>query len=508
MEAAKELTGKELTTHQFSFQLLDADKKVLQTKQNDTNGKIYFDAIEYTEIGEHEYIIKEVDDVKDTDQTITYDQTEYQVTVKVEDKNGQLVATPTYAGNAVFKNAYKPAAGSVVLEAEKELIGKELSVGQFDFELVDNKGAVLQTKQNDGSGNIYFDAIAYDKAGTYEYIIKEVKGTDSTITYDQREYKVSVKVEDKAGKLIATPTYEKEAVFKNTYKPAAGSVVLKAAKELTGKELRANQFDFELLNSKGEVLQTKSNHANGEITFEALTYDKAGRYEYTILEVIPTDKENGITYDDTEYKVTVTVEDKGGVLEAKEVYENTKTGDIPTFNNLYTPEKKVPAGEILLKKVDSKTGKTLADAEFKLVDAKDQPVSGQEKIVTGEDGTIFIKGLADGSYKLIETKAPTGYQLDETPIEFTVKDNQPSKKEISKENSRVNLPNTGNSSNTHTNNGGTNTQTTYRNQAGSSSATSRRLPSTGSIRNNKLIILGLFFLSVVILVVFGKRKKV
>ena len=619
LEAAKELTGKELTTHQFSFQLLDADKKVLQTKQNDTNGKIYFDAIEYTEIGEHEYIIKEVDDVKDTDQTITYDQTEYQVTVKVEDKNGQLVATPTYAGNAVFKNAYKPAAGSVVLEAEKELIGKELSVGQFDFELVDNKGAVLQTKQNDGNGNVYFDAIAYDKAGTYEYVIKEVKGTDGTITYDQTEYKVSVKVEDKAGhliatptyekeaifkntytpaagsvvleaekelvgkelsvgqfdfelvdskgavlqtkqndgsgniyfdaiaydkagtyeyiikevkgtdstiiydqteykvnvkvedkagKLIATPTYEKEAIFKNTYKPAAGSVVLKAAKELTGKELRANQFDFELLNSKGEVLQTKSNHANGEITFEALTYDKAGRYEYTILEVIPTDKENGITYDDTEYKVTVTVEDKGGVLEAKEVYENTKTGDIPTFNNLYTPEKKVPAGEILLKKVDSKTGKTLADAEFKLVDAKDQPVSGQEKIVTGEDGTIFIKGLADGSYKLIETKAPTGYQLDETPIEFTVKDNQPSKKEISKENSRVNLPNTGNSSNTHTNNGGTNTQTTYRNQAGSSSATSRRLPSTGSIRNNKLIILGLFFLSVVILVVFGKRKKV
>ena len=619
LEAAKELTGKELTTHQFSFQLLDADKKVLQTKQNDTNGKIYFDAIEYTEIGEHEYIIKEVDDVKDTDQTITYDQTEYQVTVKVEDKNGQLVATPTYAGNAVFKNAYKPAAGSVVLEAEKELIGtelsvgqfdfelvdskgavlqtkqndgngnvyfdaiaydkagtyeyvikevkgtdgtitydqseykvsvkvedkaghliatptyekeaifkntytpaagsvvleaekeligKELSVGQFDFELVDSKGAVLQTKQNDGSGNIYFDAIAYDKAGTYEYIIKEVKGTDSTIIYDQTEYKVNVKVEDKAGKLIATPTYEKEAIFKNTYKPAAGSVVLKAAKELTGKELSADQFDFELLNSKGEVLQTKSNHANGEITFEALTYDKAGRYEYTILEVIPTDKENGITYDDTEYKVTVTVEDKGGVLEAKEVYENTKTGDIPTFNNLYTPEKKVPAGEILLKKVDSKTGKTLADAEFKLVDAKDQPVSGQEKIVTGEDGTIFIKGLADGPYKLIETKAPSGYQLDETPIEFTVKDNQPSKKEISKENSRVNLPNTGNSSNTHTNNGGTNTQTTYRNQAGSSSATSRRLPSTGSIRNNGLIILGLFFLSVVILVVFGKRKKV
>ena len=619
LEAAKELTGKELTTHQFSFQLLDADKTVLQTKQNDTNGKIYFDAIEYTEIGDHEYIIKEVDDVKGTDQTITYDQTEYQVTVKVEDKNGQLVATPTYAGNAVFKNAYKPTAGSVVLEAEKELIGKELSVGQFDFELVDSKGAVLQTKQNDGNGNVYFDAIAYDKAGTYEYIIKEVKGTDgtitydqteykvsvkvednagqliatptyekeaifkntytpaagsvvleaekeligkelsvgqfdfelvdskgtvlqtkqndgngnvyfdaiaydkagtyeyvikeikgtdSTITYDQTEYKVSVKVEDKAGKLIATPTYEKEAIFKNTYKPAAGSIVLKAAKELTGKELSADQFDFELLNSKGEVLQTKSNHANGEITFEALTYDQAGSYEYTISEVIPTEKETGITYDDTEYKVTVTVEDKGGVLEAQETYENVKTGEVPIFKNLYTPEKRVPAGEILLKKIDSKTGKTLADAEFKLVDAKDQPVSGQEKIVTGEDGTIFIKGLADGAYKLIETKAPTGYQLDETPIEFTVKDNLPSKKEISKENSRVNLPNTGNSSNTHANNGGTNTQTTYRNQAGSSSATSRRLPSTGSIRSNGLIILGLFFLSVIILVVFGKRKKV
>ena len=157
-----------------------------------------------------------------------------------------------------------------------------------------------------------------------------------------------------------------------------------------------------------------------KVSFDKIDYDKAGTYEYTISEVIPAEKETGITYDDTEHKVTVTVEEKAGELEAVAKYEGTESNEIPTFKNSFTPEKKVPAGEILLKKLDSKTGRTLAEAEFKVVDEKGQPVAGQEKIVTGEDGSIFIKGLTDGNYQLIETKAPKGYQIDETPIEFSV----------------------------------------------------------------------------------------
>ncbi|MDT2477696.1 SpaA isopeptide-forming pilin-related protein [Enterococcus avium] len=163
----------------------------------------------------------------------------------------------------------------------------------------------------------------------------------------------------------------------------------------------------------------------------------------------------------------------------------------------------MPTGELLLKKIDSKTGRTLANAEFKLVDDKGQVVAGKEKIVTGEDGSIFIKGLADGEYQIIETKAPDGYLIDETPIKFSVKNNQPSKKEINQENDPLKLPETGNSSNKNTN-----VQTTYRNATGKRTTVSKRLPSTGSIQSKGLVILGLFFLAMFGLVVFGKRKNI
>ncbi|MFQ7914068.1 MAG: Spy0128 family protein [Enterococcus avium] len=508
LEAKKELDGRSLKADEFSFNL--KGDNVDQMKKNNADGKILFDQIDYDKAGTYEYTISEMIPA-DKETGLTYDEAVYKVTVTVVEEAGKLKAKVDYesleAGEIpTFKNAYKALPGSIQLEAKKELDGRSLKADEFSFNLKGDN--VDQMKKNNADGKILFDQIDYDKAGTYEYTISEMIPADKEtgLTYDEAVYKVTVTVVEEAGKLKAKVDYESlEAgeipTFKNAYKALPGSIQLEAKKELDGRSLKADEFSFNL---KGDnVDQTKKNAADGKVTFDEITYDKAGTYEYTISEAIPTDKETGVTYDDTKYKVTVIVKEKAGMLEAAATYENLEAGELPIFRNLYTPEKEVPTGELLLKKIDSKTGRTLANAEFKLVDDKGQVVAGKEKIVTGEDGSIFIKGLADGEYQIIETKAPDGYLIDETPIKFSVKNNQPSKKEINQENDPLKLPETGNSSNKNTN-----VQTTYRNATGKRTTVSKRLPSTGSIQSKGLVILGLFFLAMFGLVVFGKRKNI
>ncbi|WP_154049496.1 SpaA isopeptide-forming pilin-related protein, partial [Enterococcus avium] len=226
-----------------------------------------------------------------------------------------------------------------------------------------------------------------------------------------------------------------------------------------------------------------------------------------ISEVIPAEKEAGITYDDTIYKVFVTVEEKAGKLETTAVYEGVEAGKQPIFTNHFTPDKEIPPGELLLKKTDSKTGKRLANAEFKLVTGEDKIVEGQEMIVTGKDGTILIKGLTDGSYKLIETKAPKGYQLDATPIEFSVKDNQPNIKEVTKENTPIAEPEIEKTKDETKNSVTKKNTTTHQTTTRSTSTTSKRLPSTGSQNRGIWSTLGILVLLIVLGVVVLKVRK-
>ncbi|WP_303753184.1 FctA domain-containing protein, partial [Enterococcus sp. S86.2] len=102
-------------------------------------------------------------------------------------------------------------------------------------------------------------------------------------------------------------------VFKNTYKAIPGSVQLEAKKELSGRPLKAEEFSF-TLKGDGNVNETKKNDEDGKILFDEIKYDKAGTYEYTITEATPSTPELGITYDSTQYKVTVTVTEKSGKL--------------------------------------------------------------------------------------------------------------------------------------------------------------------------------------------------
>ncbi|MDB1696460.1 FctA domain-containing protein [Enterococcus casseliflavus] len=373
LNVEKVLTGRSLEANEFAFELVDEAGDVVQTKSNDAIGQIYFDELTYDEIGEYRYTIREK---AGADSTVTYDTKEIGVVVRVTDEDGQLVATATYEGNQVFENDYTPQAGSVVLSAEKVLIGRTLQADEFAFELVDEEGNILQTKANDGTGKIYFDALAYDKAGEYHYTIREQAGSNSTITYDAKELAVVVTVTDEAGQLTAVAEYEGNQVFENSYQPKAGSVVLIAEKVLTGRTLQANEFDFELVNEDGSVLQTKANDGTGKIYFDALPYEETGEYHYTIREKAGID--GTITYDRKELAVVVTVTDEDGQLTAVAEYEGNQV-----FENSYQPQ----AGSVVLSAEKVLTGRTLQANEFDFE-------------LVNEDGTVLQTKANDATGKI------------------------------------------------------------------------------------------------------------
>jgi pilin isopeptide linkage protein/LPXTG-motif cell wall-anchored protein len=415
LNAEKVLTGRTLEANEFSFELVGEAGNVLQTKTNDATGQIYFDELTYDEVGEYRYTIREK---ADADSTITYDMKEIGVVVKVTDEDGQLVAKATYDGNAIFENDYQPKAGSVVLSAEKVLTGRTLQADEFAFELVDEEGTVLQTKANDATGQIYFDALAYEETGEYRYTIREQAGNDGTITYDTRELAVVVTVTDEDGQLTAVAEYEGNQVFENSYQPKAGSVVLSAEKVLTGRTLQANEFDFELVDEEGNILQTKANDATGKIYFDALPYEETGEYHYTIREKI--DSDGTITYDTKELAVVVTVTDEDGQLTAVAEYEGNQV-----FENSYQPK----AGSVVLNAEKVLTGRTLQanEFDFELVDEDETVLQTKANDATGQ---IYFDALAyeeTGEYHyIIREKAGTDgtitYDTKELAVVVTVTD--------------------------------------------------------------------------------------
>ena len=335
IKAKKVLNGKELAADAYTFELKEKDAVVAEAK-NAASGEVVFN-VNYTEAGEHTYTITEK---PGTEAGVTYSTESYTVKVTVADNGqGQLVATVENPNaERVFTNTYKepaPTATSATLEFTKELTGRALVDGEFQFELYEDTNK-LDTKTNQG-GKVTFNAINYDAEGVHTYTVKEVNAGATGITYDTEKTAVVTVTKDAAtNALKATVEYPAGSVFTNSFKAPAVEATIEATKKLEGKELAADAYTFEL-KENGTVVATAKNTAEGKVAF-VRSFEEAGTHTYTLVEKVGT--EEGIEYDKTEHTVTVTVVADGqGLLTATVSYAD---GKAVVFTNKYTVPNPTP----------------------------------------------------------------------------------------------------------------------------------------------------------------------
>ena len=302
----------------------------------------------------------------------------------------------------------------VAIEVTKKLEGKTLEKDAFSFQLLDDKGNVLQTVKNDENGKVKFEAIKYKEAGTFKYTIKEVNDNKPGYTYDANVLKATVTVEDVLGEKLASVKFEdSKKEFTNTYAAKEAKLQLEAKKVLNGKAIEAGQFEFEL-KENGAVLHTVSNDANGKIQFPELTFTQEETRTFTISE--KAGDVAGVEYDPNAYEVTVVVKDNGqGQLVA------TATGaDNLTFTNVY----KAKPAKATITATKVLNGKALeADKyEFELKE-------GNKVVATAKnaaDGTVTFPVIsydaADNHTYTISEKAGSekGVTYDESTHKVTV----------------------------------------------------------------------------------------
>ncbi|AGU75509.1 Spy0128 family protein [Streptococcus intermedius] len=414
----KKLIGRALKDGEFSFELKNTDtNELIQTKKNDKDGKVQFDAIKYSAVGTHHYTITE----KNTGLGgVTYDTKTIKVTVEVtDDGKGQLVSKVTYENNdQTFNNTYSSQKVSAQLSVTKELTGRALNDQEFEFELVGSDDNVRQTKKNAADGRVTFDAIDYAQVGTYHYTIKEKDNGLGGVTYDKKEIKATVKVTDDGnGQLVAQVSYDTaNPTFRNTYLAKETTATLEANKVLTGRELKANEFAFDLIGPDGKVVDTAKNAKDGKISFKELTFKTAGTYTYTIKE--QAGALGGVKYDTKVIKATVTVTDDGkGQLHATVAYENNQN----TFTNTYSADKATAtlSAKKLLEGRNLKEG----EFEFELTGTDDQV---RQTKTNAQDGSVTfdtIEYTKVGTYHYTITEKDTklgGVKYDTKVIKATV----------------------------------------------------------------------------------------
>lgn len=344
-----------LTSHDGA-PMPEGSKDGVKTVAN-TGTSFSFGRMDYDKPGTYVYTVTEQ---AGRDPTIGYSTQAYDVTVTVTDQGGMLSASvDRQATDVRFDNTYTPTPVDVTVKADKHLAGRDLNDGEFAAELKDSDGNLLQTKRfarvprdaqsdkatdvREGEGTLEFDKLTFDRAGVYTYTVTEQDGDLGGVTYDRTVHTVTVTVTEDADShtLTAKTEYSTEngsedgIRFTNTYQPQNVLVELTARKRLTGRGLKVHEFEFELVDRDGKVIDTERNDKDGDIRFKPLTYgrdnngiDDCGEHRYVIRE--RNTGEKNVTYDRTEHHVTVTVgDDLQGNLTAKVEYDPTdgKTKD-------------------------------------------------------------------------------------------------------------------------------------------------------------------------------------
>ena len=443
--ATKVLTGRDLKEGEFSFELVEGNK-VVAKGTNAADGTIAMDKITYDKPGTHTYTLREkLPNEAGLSNGITYDKTNYTIKTSVIDNgDGTLKVTHTLEGpeTARFENKYNtaPNKSSVTdqITATKTLTGRDLKEGEFSFELVEGNDVVARGT-NAADGKITMDKITYTAAGEHTYILRETKvDADNGITYSTAAYTIVTTVTDDGnGKLTVKHELQdvEKAIFENAYSvtPNNSSVTdqITATKVLDGRNLKADEFSFELVED-GEVVATGANDADGKITMGKITYTAAGKHTYILREAKGAEG-NGITYDSTTYTIVTTVTDDGnGKLTVKHELQGANEAK---FNNSYKPNPdefsvtdKITATKFL-------TGRDMAEGEFsfELVEGEGKDAKVVATGTNAADGTITMNKVAydkpgKHTYTLREVNGGTTskgitYSDAKFTVETTITDN-------------------------------------------------------------------------------------
>lgn len=332
IELTKVLNGKDLEDGMFEFevsQVTNDGDVVLGTVTNKADGAIDLeplDTLNLKELGAYTFKFKEKIPSEPA-KGMVYDTRTLPVNVTVTRQGDALVTEVTYPDGKQFVNTYAPEPVYVTLEAEKELTGKTLTADMFSFNLLDNLGVAIDTAQNDASGHIQFKPVEITKAGIYKYQIREsvpYPNSDPHIIYDLKTVTATVTVSDNDGVLLADVVYAPEATFQNQYVFTPANETFKVTKVLTGMQLTAGMFTFELKDlGTGETWEL-TNQADGTVA-KTFNYSVPGTYKYSVREKVPVTPMKHMAYDDKTINITVTVTDDGsGNLVSEASYSSEK----------------------------------------------------------------------------------------------------------------------------------------------------------------------------------------
>lgn len=374
------------------------------TKDDLDNGKaaIGFGTIKYTEPGTYVYKVSEKNAGTTVD-GIAYSKNVAEITVTVTpNKKGELSAavkvTWSEADETEFKNVYtaKPVESSVTDEiaVAKSLTGRDLTAGEFSFELREIKGEdseLIETVANAADGKVTFNPIKYKEIGQHTYTLSEVKGNAGGIAYDETVYTIVTTISDNGkGQLVATHELKdakdakdvKSIEFKNAYTTntaeasLAGKKNLQVPDGLTPADI-TGKFTFTVTGKEGAPMPASTsahNDADGKVDFGEIHFtlddlnkalgEKPEKREHTFTYTVTESGEvAGVTNDaklSREVSFTVTDDGKGKLS----VSRNPDGNAAFTFTNTYSvkPVETSVTDQITATKV--LTGRTLKDGEF------------------------------------------------------------------------------------------------------------------------------------------------
>lgn len=391
----------------------------------DDKGKavIDFGTIKYTEPGTYVYRVSEKNAGTTVD-GIAYSKNVAEVTVTVTpNKRGELSAavkvTWSEADETEFKNVYtaEPVESSVTdkIDVTKSLTGRDLTVGEFSFELreiKDEDSELIETVKNAADGKVTFSAIKYTEIGQHTYKLHEVKGNAGGIDYDDAVYTIVTTIADNGkGQLVATHELKdakdvKSIEFKNAYTTNATEASLAGIKNLQVDDALTpaditGKFTFTVTGEEGAPMPASTsvhNNVDGKVDFGKITFtlddlnkavgEKPEKREHTFTYTVTESGEvAGVTNDakpSREVSFTVTDDGKGNLRVSRK-----PDGDAAfTFTNTYnvTPVETSVTEQITATKV--LTGRDLKDGEFSF-----ELVEGDKVVAKGtnaDDGTIAM----------------------------------------------------------------------------------------------------------------------